>query len=74
MSDGLFIFVRIIVNHLHIDIIIVVKGKIDYIIVENPAEKIELPYGSLYMFLSFHMNEKSNSIMSAKGVKIKLTV
>jgi|Laugresu1bdmlbsd_1035121.scaffolds.fasta_scaffold132013_1 hypothetical protein len=73
ISNG-FTFTYVIINHFFIYDIIVIDSVIYNIIIENPAEKVELPYGCLYVFAFIFVNKEGYTMVSPERIKVKLRI
>jgi hypothetical protein len=73
ISHG-FALTYVIINHFFIYDIIVIDSVIYNIIIENPAEKVQLTYGCLYIFCLIFANKKGYAMMSPKRIKVKLGI
>jgi hypothetical protein len=73
ISHG-FTLTYVIINHFFIYDIIVIDSVIYNIIIENPAEKVELSHGCLYVFAFIFANKEGNAMVSPERIKVKLGI
>jgi hypothetical protein len=65
---------NVIINHFFIYDIIVINSVIYNIIIENPAEKVELTHSSFYIFAFIFTNKEGYAMMSPERIKIELGI
>jgi hypothetical protein len=73
ISHG-FTLTYVIINHFFIYDIIVINSVIYNIIIENPAEKVELTHRSFYIFAFIFANKEGNAMVSPERIKVKLGI
>jgi hypothetical protein len=65
---------NVIINHFFIYDIIVINSVIYNIIIENPAEKVELADSRFYIFAFIFANKEGYAMMSPERIKIELGI
>jgi hypothetical protein len=73
ISDRLTL-ANVIINHFFIYDIIVINSVIYNIIIENPAEKVELSDSRFYIFAFIFANKEGYAMVSPERIKVKLGI